>query len=255
VKFIVLSLSFVTTIAFAAAPDGRHLRPIADAPAPSQLPRSAASDPSSTERARAASAQEAAKPRSAQPPPPPAAPPAPQTPRAGRETPPPPPPAPPPASERRVLPTRNVKVDVTITDQTGTGAAMKKVVSLVVADGRSSSVRSMTQMATQRRETETSIPINDYRNLPLNIDTYVSITAEQRVLLELKFNYGSVHRVARTPAATAEAAGGQADLTFGEITENLWTLLNVGEPVVVSRSADASSDRTVTVEVKAEIVK
>jgi hypothetical protein len=148
-------------------------------------------------------------------------------------------------------------VDVTITDQTGTGGAMKKVVSLVVADGRSSSVRSMTQVATQRRETVTSVPVNDYRNVPLNIDTYVSITAEQRVLLELKFNYGSVQRAAGTAATSAEgaAAGGSSDAMYGEITENLWTLLNGGEPVIVSRSADAASDRTVTVEVKAEILK
>ena len=181
------------------------------------------------------------------PPPPPPAPPATQTPRAGRDVPP-PPPAPP------RLPARNVKVDVTITDQTGTGAAMKKVVSLVVADGRSSSVRSMTQVPTQRRETETSVPVNDYRNVPLNIDTYVSITPEQRVLLELKFHYGSVHR-AGTGAPAGEGASAAADARYGEITENLWTLLNAGDPVVVSRSADAASDRTVTVEVKTEILK
>jgi hypothetical protein len=191
----------------------------------------------------------------AAPPPPPAPPTATQAPRAGREVPPPPPPAPPPASERRGIPTRNVKVDVTITDQTGAGAAMKKVVSLVVADGRSSSVRSMTQVATQRRETETSVPVNDYRNVPLNIDTYVSITAEQRVLLELKFNYGSVQRGGAATVPARDSGGAPADAMYGEITENLWTLLNAGEPVVVSRSADAASDRTVTVEVKAEILR
>ena len=132
---------------------------------------------------------------------------------------------------------------------------MKKIVSLVVADGRSSSVRSMTQVPTQRRETETSVPVNDYRNVPLNIDTYVSITPEQRVLLELKFHYGSVHRAGGTAASAGEGASAAADARYGEITENLWTLLNAGDPVVVSRSADAASDRTVTVEVKTEILK
>jgi hypothetical protein len=192
--------------------------------------------------------------RTPAPPPPPAAPTATQAPRAGREVPPPPPAAPLPVGDRRGIPVRNVKVDVTITDQTGTGAAMKKIVSLVVADGRSSSVRSMTQVATQRRETETSVPVNDYRNVPLNIDTYVSITTEQRVLLELKFNYGSV-RSGGTAQPGRDGASVSADAMYGEITENLWTLLNAGEPVVVSRSADAASDRTVTVEVKAEILK
>lgn len=191
--------------------------------------------------------------RTQAPPPPPAAPP-PGQPRTGRDAPPPPPAAPLPVGERRSIPVRNVKVDVTITDQTGTGAAMKKVVSLVVADGRSSSVRSMNQVATQRRETETSVPVNDYRNVPLNIDTNVSITAEQRILLELKFYYGSVQRAGGTAGAGRDGGSG-SDTMYGEITENLWTLLNAGEPVVVSRSADAASDRTVTVEVKAEILK
>jgi hypothetical protein len=63
-----------------------------------------------------------------------------------------------------------------------------------------------------------------------------------------------VHR-SRTSAAGADGANVSSDAMYGEITENLWTLLNAGEPVVVSRSADAASDRTVTVEVKAEILK
>ena len=216
--------------------------------APSRVAESGAAQAPRTPQPPSAARQPAEERERTAPPPPPAPPPATQAPRAGI---PPPPPAAPPA---RNVPTRNVKVDVTITDQTGTGAAMKKVVSLVVADGRSSSVRSMTQVATQRRETETSIPVNDYRNVPLNIDTYVTITAEQRVLLELKFNYGSVQRSGGTTAPPRDGSSG-SDAMYGEITENLWTLLNAGEPVVVSRSADAASDRTVTVEVKAEILK
>ncbi len=39
------------------------------------------------------------------------------------------------------------------------------------------------------------------------------------------------------------------------ITENLAVLLTQNVPIVVARSADAASDRTVTVEVKAEILK
>jgi hypothetical protein len=191
-----------------------------------------------------------------QDPPPPA-----QTPQASQARtplPPPPPPAPPPPSERRPLPTQNVKVDVTITDQTGSGSPMKKVVSMVVADGRSSGVRSMT-----------SVPLatgGPNRDLPLNVDATVTVTPDRKVLLDLRFNYSSVSFVVPVgsqdrPAPTTEQERAMLrDLTapraaIATITKNLTVLLASGTPFVVARSADAAADRTVTVEVKAEILK
>ena len=190
--------------------------------------------------------------RQAPPPPPPA------PPRSERETPPPPPPAPPPPSERRPLPARNVKVDVTISDQTGSGTAMKKVVSMLVADGRSSGVRSMT-----------SVPLatgGPNRELPLNVDAMATVTGDQRVLLELRFNYSTVSFVTpvgakeRPPATSDAERAVERDLSspraaVATITENLTVLLVPGTPALVARSADAAADRTVTVEVKAEILK
>jgi hypothetical protein len=175
-----------------------------------------------------------------------------------RTLPPPPPPGPPPPGERRPLPLYNVKVDVTITDQTGTGTPMKKVVSMVVADGRSSGVRSMT-----------SVPLatgGPNRDLPLNVDATANVTPERKVLLDLRFNYSSVSFVTPVgsqdrPAPTTDQERAMVrDLTapraaVSNITENLSILLTPGTPFVVARSADAAADRTVTVEVKAEILK
>lgn len=175
-----------------------------------------------------------------------------------RPMPPPPPAAPPPPSERRPLPTHNVKVDVTITDQTGTGTPMKKIVSMVVADGRSSGVRSMT-----------SVPLatgGPNRDLPLNVDATANVTPDRKVLLDLRFNYSSVSFVIPVgsqdrPAPTTDQERAMVrDLTapraaVSNITENLSVLLTPGTPFVVARSADAAADRTVTVEVKAEILK
>jgi hypothetical protein len=171
-----------------------------------------------------------------------------------RTMPPPPPPAPPAPQERRPLPTRNVRIDVTITDQTGTATAMKKVVSMVVADGRSSGVRS-----------NTSVPLvtgGPNRDLPLNVDAYANITPEQKVLLELKFNYSSVNFI--TPVGTKDRPAPTSDVerdlsspraAIANITEELRVLLLPNTPTIVARSADAAADRTVTVEVKAEILK
>ncbi|BCS33924.1 hypothetical protein TBR22_A31520 [Luteitalea sp. TBR-22] len=163
-----------------------------------------------------------------------------------------PPPAPPPSAERRPLPTRNVKVDVTITEQSGTSAPVKKVVAMVVADGRSGGVRAITTVPVYTGNT---------RDLPLNVDATVTVTPEQRVLLELRFNYSSMAIMApelpKGFAATNEAERLQSAPRPSQvnIVETVTALLTPGTPTVVARSADAATDRTVTVEVKAEILK
>ncbi len=153
------------------------------------------------------------------------------------------PPAPPAA--RRTLPTRNVKVTVNISDQQGDGPVSVKTVELVIADGYRGNVRSSAQVPT---------PIGPYRTLPLNVDAEAIITPEARVLLELRFNYGIVEAAAAVPAP-ADDERRPAQPRFAEISENLIVLLTQGVPLVASRSADAASDRRVTVEVQAEILK
>lgn len=207
-----------------------------------------------------ASAPEAGQQPRTAPPPPTAPPPGERQPAEERErtpAPPPPPPAPPPPGERRPLPTRNVKVDVTITEQNGTAAPMKKMASMVVADGRQSSVRS-----------NSSVPVvgESHRNLPLNVDATVNLTPDQRVLLELRFSYSSVTIMKplgsdnRPNPANDQERAKERDVTSPRasealITENLAALITPGVPLVVARSADAGTDRTVTVEVKVEILK
>lgn len=171
----------------------------------------------------------------------------PDTPRGDQAAPPAPAHAPPLPFERRPMPTRNVKVDVTITEQHGSAAPAKKIVSLVVADGRSSSVRSLSTGPVVR---------DNPRNLPLNADVNATLTPEQKVLLELRFTYSSV--VSNAPSAGAGREPAHTTIptvSVADITENLTVLLTSGVPTVIARSADAATDRTVTVEVKAEILR
>lgn len=170
----------------------------------------------------------------------------PDTPRAA-------PPAPPPPAERRSMPTRNVKVDVTITEQNGSAAPVKKVVSLVVADGRQSAVRS---------NTTAPIATGNSRDLPLNIDASVNLTPDQRILLDLRFIYASVSVMAplagegrAAPVTPEEKTAASARPGYASIQDSLVLLLSPGIPIVAARSADAATDRTVTVEVKAEILR
>ena len=194
--------------------------------------------------------------RQAPPPPPAPPPPGPQGPQGDRQAPPPPPPAPPPPGERRPMPTQNVRVEITISDQSGSGAPLKKVVSLLVADGRSSGVRSSSQVPVVNRGGMQGI---NYRDLPLNVDVTVAVSPESKVLTDIRFNYGNVGdsavRPAAAPSSQQPAVISSEHASFGQITENLSVLLTPGKPLVIARSADAASDRTVTVEVKADILK
>jgi hypothetical protein len=155
------------------------------------------------------------------------------------------------------LPTRNVKVDVTISDQAGTAVPVKKVVSMLVADGRSGGVRSAA-----------NVPVagGGGHTLPLNVDASVNVTPDQKVLLDLKFNYSSITFITPLGAKDRPAPTNEAERAVERdantpravtvnVNEALTLLVTPGTPVVVARSADAAADRTVTVEVKAEILK
>ncbi|WP_291986398.1 hypothetical protein [Luteitalea sp.] len=173
----------------------------------------------------------------------------PDTPRAAQPA----PPAPPPSADRRPMPTHNVKVDVTITEQYGSAPPTKKALSLIVADGRQSAVRS---------NTDAPIAIGGSRNLMLNIDASVNVTSNQRVLLDLRFIYSTVSVMAplagegrATPVTPEEKVAAAPRPGYGGIQDMLVFLLTPGVPVVAARHADAATDRTVTVEVKAEILK
>jgi len=173
--------------------------------------------------------------------------------QAERVTPPPAPAAPSAPGERRPLPTRNVKVDVTITEQTGAAAPVKKVVSLVVADGRQSNVRS---------NTTAPIANGNTRDLPLNVDASVTLTPDQRVLLELRFVYASAAVMAPlagegrpAPVTPEEKMAAAPRPGYSTLQDSLTFLLTPGTSIVAARSADAATDRTVTVEVRADILK
>ncbi|MBA2355685.1 MAG: hypothetical protein H0V80_13590 [Acidobacteria bacterium] len=146
-----------------------------------------------------------------------------------------------------------MKIDVTITEQSGSAAPEKKVVSLVVADGRSSGVRSTA-----------SVPIanGNIRDLPLNVDASVNVTPDQRVLLELRFVYQSVSAMnplasegRPAPATVDEKAAAAPRPAYTTINDALTFLLTPGTPVIAARSANAATDRIVTVEVTAAILK
>jgi 2-oxoglutarate dehydrogenase E2 component (dihydrolipoamide succinyltransferase) len=162
--------------------------------------------------------------RPAKPPVPPAAPAAPAEPGA------PPVPPEPPQPAQAV----NVRVDVMISEQQGGGAPTKKTVSLVVADGETGSARSD---ATMPVPTTTS-----FQSLPLNVDARPRIIDATHIRVRLVVNWRVLAAGANNGSST-------------QVTEQVSPILESGKPLIVAQSADPVTDRQVTLEVKATILR
>jgi hypothetical protein len=151
-------------------------------------------------------------------------------------------PAPTPRPETRGLPI-NVRLDVTITDQIGSGAPVQKIVSLLVADQSSGAIRSEGQMP-------------GYGTVQLNVDGEVRVIQEppadrgsiatDKIRTRIGLNYDLVD-------PKAKSAETQSQRT--QIRESISAVLENGKPTVIAQSADPVTDRKVTVEVKATIIK
>ncbi len=139
------------------------------------------------------------------------------------------------------LPTQNVKVDVTITERAGSGTPVAQTVSLIVADDRTSKIRTFTG------------------GLPFNVDAKANITPERRVLLELAVMYtafrGQLSAAGERASATANDQTGTASTrSTSSVNNQLTLLLTPGVSTVAARNAD-TGERVVTIEVMAEILK
>jgi hypothetical protein len=132
----------------------------------------------------------------------------------------------------------NVKVDVTIADQRGGAAALKKTVSVVTGDRMTGFIRSTA----------------NYTNLgdvPLNVDVepelIPSTDGKIRVRVNLQYDLPGGAQTTDMPGA--------GTLRKTQIRENLAVVLDNGKAIVVAQSADPVGDRQVTIEVKATILK
>jgi hypothetical protein len=129
----------------------------------------------------------------------------------------------------------NIRLDITITDTYG-GAPQKKTVALTVLSGQSGMVRTSNNFRVA----------GGFAQVKLNVDAQAMAYQSGAVSTRLTVSYmpapqGGTQSVETPPPGTLE--------------ESIAVALMDGQPLVLTESADPASDRKVTLEVKATILK
>jgi hypothetical protein len=138
----------------------------------------------------------------------------------------------------------NVRLEVTITDQRASGQPTTKTVALVLADRANGRIRTTGEVRVQRQIPGGGVQESETRIVVLNVDAHPELTRDGRVRAHVTLEYKPV---------AGEAANEEQALTT--ISEQFAVILEDGKPLVVSQSADPTTDRRVRVEVKATILK
>lgn len=150
------------------------------------------------------------------------------------------PPTPPPGVPPQIVPvlrteraavdarSRNIKLDVTFADTVGPDGATTKTLTMLVLNARNGQIRSTGR--------DGGI---------INIDAHPVDLNDGRVSVNLTIEY--------LPELSAQQL--QSGVRLGMLSQSLTVLLDSGKPTVITQSADPRSDRKVTVEVTATVVK
>ena len=147
---------------------------------------------------------------------------------------------PPPAAPAAAAPERprregqpiNVKVDLTLTDQRGGAAPVKRTVTVLAADGYTGSIRTQSQVIPARRRAAQRRRLAD-----------AARRRQDPPGINLQYDWPAPTEAQRgTPRGTVVSTS---------LHDQLMMILESGKSMIVAQSADPIGDRQVTVEVKA----
>jgi hypothetical protein len=124
----------------------------------------------------------------------------------------------------------NIRLELAIADQSGTGEPLRKLMTMLVADRGRGSIRSTGSVRSQGR-------------VQINVDAQPQILQDGDVRLALNLEYNP------------RTLGADSPTEWSALNQQIGVVLEPGRPMVVSQAADPASDRRITVEVTATILK
>lgn len=138
----------------------------------------------------------------------------------------------------------NVKLELSITDQTSAGEPVRKTVTLLLANGGDGRVRSQGTVFREATATDRRSAFE----VTLNADARIIQIEGSRIRTAITVEYAP--SAEGTPAQ--DAAREQRGST---LNQSVWVVLTSGKPTVIVESSDPLSDRKVTLAATATIVR
>lgn len=144
----------------------------------------------------------------------------------------------------------NVRLDLTINDQSSTGAPLKKTITMLIADQSNGRVRSsgMVHQQVQRGVGPDGNPVIGMvpqYNVELNVDAMVHLLEDNKLTAFITLEY--------TPGAAAVSTNESPRPS--PLNQSVTVILQNGKPLIITQAADPLSDRKITVEVLATILR
>ena len=133
-------------------------------------------------------------------------------------------------------------MELTITDQGGSGAPTKKTISLIVADRQNGSIRSRGR-------------VGPGRDVTINVDARPAINKDNIIRLDLGLEYQPVVDERAAARGAVKPGAVPAGAVVSNLNQRISVLLESGKPLVISQAADPGSARQISVEVKATIAR
>lgn len=145
--------------------------------------------------------------------------------------------------QNEIAPFVNVRLDLTILDQVATGAPARKTVTMYIADRSGANVRTTGRILTRE----------GWRDVLINVDARPTVMRgkNEAVRVELGLEY----RPMAAQSSPAPSNMLEANVQPTALKQNVVTILDNGKPILISQAADPSSDRRISVELKATIEK
>jgi hypothetical protein len=129
----------------------------------------------------------------------------------------------------------NVRIELTIVDQDGPGEPSRKQMTMHVADRQNASVRTSGWVMTK----------DGRRDVNIYVDARPTVLRGKEGSVQVDF--GLQYQPTSTSAETGPAQTG--------LNQRINMILESGKPLLISQAADPSSDRKISVEMKATILK
>ena len=145
--------------------------------------------------------------------------------------------------QNEIAPFVNVRLDLTILDQVASAAPARKTVTMYIADRSGANVRTTGRMLTRE----------GWRDVLINVDARPTIIRGKND--SVRVDLGLEYRPMAAQASQAPEDLREANVQPTALKQNVVTILDSGKPILISQAADPSSDRRISVELKATIEK